>query len=62
MDVGPNKFVLDLLNAKVKFYFRHCSLPLSNFTQWKDKCASYSFTTNNLTHSVYQVSLVVKYT
>ena len=29
--------------------------------QLKDKCASYSFTTKNLTYSVCQVSLVVKY-
>ena len=39
----------------------HLSLPLFNFTQWKDKCASYSFTTKKLTHSMCQVSLVVKY-
>ena len=37
------------------------SLPLFSFTQWKDKCASYSFTTKKLTHSLCQVSLVVKY-
>ena len=39
----------------------HLSLPLYNFTQWKDKSASYSFTTKKLTHSLCQVSLVVKY-
>ena len=38
----------------------HLSLPLFSFTQWKDKCASYSFTTKKLTYSVCQVSLVVK--
>ena len=37
------------------------SLSLFNFTQWKDKCASYSFTTKTLIHSMCQVSLVVKY-
>ena len=37
------------------------SLPLFNFTQWKDKCAYYSFTTTKKTHSMCQVSLVVKY-
>ena len=37
----------------------HLRLPLFNFTQWKDKCASYSFTTKKLTHSMCQVSLVV---
>ena len=40
----------------------HLSLPLFNFTQWKDKCASYSFTTKKLTYSMCQVSLAVKYT
>ena len=40
----------------------HLSLPLFSFTQWKDKCASYSFTTKKLTHSMCQVSLVFKYT
>ena len=30
--------------------------------QWKDKCASYSFTTKKLTNSMCQVCLVVKYT
>ena len=39
----------------------HLSIPLFNFTQWKDKCTSYSFTTKKLTHSMCQVSLVVKY-
>ena len=39
----------------------HLSLPLFNFTQWKDKCTSCSFTTKKLTHSMCQVSLVVKY-
>ena len=39
----------------------HLSLPLFSFTQWKDKCASFSFTTKKLTHSMCQVSLVVKY-
>ena len=39
----------------------HLSLPLFSFTQWKDKFASYSFTTKKLTHSMCQVSLVVKY-
>ena len=39
----------------------HLSLPLFNFTQWKDKCATYSFTTKTLTHSKCQVSLVVEY-
>ena len=39
----------------------HLSLPLFNFTQWKDKCESLSFTTKKLTHSMCQVSLVVKY-
>ena len=39
----------------------HLSLPLFSFIQWKDKCASYSFTTKKLTHSMCQVSLVVKY-
>ena len=39
----------------------HLSLPLLNFTQWEDKCASYSFTTKKLTHIMCQVSLVVKY-
>ena len=39
----------------------HLSLPLFKLTQWKDKCASYSFTTKKLTHSMCQVSLVVKY-
>ena len=39
----------------------HLSLPLFSFTQWKDKCASYSLTTKKLTHSMRQVSLVVKY-
>ena len=39
----------------------HLSLPLFSFTQWKDKCASYSFTTKKLTHSMCRVSLVVKY-
>ena len=39
----------------------HFSLPLFNFTQSKDKCASYSFTTKQLTHSMGQVSFVVKY-
>ena len=29
--------------------------------QWKDQCASYSFTTKKLTHSMCQVSVVVKY-
>ena len=38
----------------------HLSLPLFNFTQWKDKCTSYSFTTKKLTHSMCQVSLVVR--
>ena len=37
------------------------SLPLYNFTQWKDKCASYSFNTKKLTYSMCQVSLIVKY-
>ena len=36
-------------------------LPLFNFTQWEDKCASYSFTTKKLTNSMCQVTLVVKY-
>ena len=27
----------------------HLSLPLLSFTQWKDKCASYSFTTKKFT-------------
>ena len=39
----------------------HLSLLLFNFTQMKDKCASYSFTTQKLTYSMCQVSLVVKY-
>ena len=39
----------------------HLILPMFNFTQWKDKCVSYSFTTKKLTHSMCQVSLVVKY-
>ena len=39
----------------------HLRLPLFNFTQWKDRCASYSFTTKILTHIMCQVSLVVKY-
>ena len=39
----------------------HLSLPLFNFTQWKDKCTSYSYSTKILTHSMCQVSLVVKY-
>ena len=39
----------------------HLTLSLFNFTQWKDKCTSYSFTTKKLTHSMCQVSLVVKY-
>ena len=39
----------------------HLSLPLFSFTQRKDKCASYSFTTKILAHSMCQVSLVVKY-
>ena len=39
----------------------HISLPLINFTQWKDEYTSYSFTTKILTHSMCQVSLVVKY-
>ena len=39
----------------------HLSLPLFNFTQWKDKCTSCSFTTKKLTHSMCQLSLVVKY-
>ena len=34
----------------------HLSLPLFNFTQWKNKCASYSFT------QYVSGSLVVKYT
>ena len=38
----------------------HVSLPLFNSTQWKDKCASYSFTNKTLTHSICQVSSVVK--
>ena len=40
----------------------HPSLPLFTFRQWKDKCTSYSFTTKKLTHSMCQVSLVIKYT
>ena len=40
----------------------HLSLLLFNFTQWKDKCTSYSFTTKKLSHNMCQVSLVVKYT
>ena len=39
----------------------HLSLPLFYFTQWKDKCTSYLFTTKKLTHSMCQFSLVVKY-
>ena len=39
----------------------HLSLPLFNFTQEKDKCALYLFTTKKLTHSRCQVFLVVKY-
>ena len=39
----------------------HLSIPLFSFMQLKDKCASYSFTTKELTHSMCQVSLVVKY-
>ena len=39
----------------------HLSLPLFSLTQWKDKCASYSFTTKKLTHSICQVSLAVKH-
>ena len=39
----------------------HLSLPLFNLTQWKDTCASYSFTTKKLTNNMCQVSLVVKY-
>ena len=39
----------------------HLSLPLFIFTQLKDKCRLYSFTTKKLTHSLCQVSLVVKY-
>ena len=39
----------------------HLSLYLFNFKQWKDKCTSYSITTKKLTHSMCQVSLVVKY-
>ena len=39
----------------------HLSVPLFSFMQWKDKCASYSLTTKKMTHSMCQVSLVVKY-
>ena len=39
----------------------HLSLPLFSFTQWKVKFTPYSFTTKKLTHSMCQVSLVVKY-
>ena len=50
--------------SEISSYFQIISMHLSlhlNFTQWKDKCASYSFTTKILTHSMCQVSLVVKY-
>ena len=53
------------MTSEISSFFQiisvHLSLPLFSFTQWKDKCASYSFTTKNLTHSMCQVSLVVKY-
>ena len=53
------------LISEISLYFQiisvHLSLPLFNFTQWKDRCASCSFTTKNLTHRMCQVSLVVKY-
>ena len=39
----------------------HLRLPLFNFTHWKDKCASNSLTTKELTHSICPVSLAVKY-
>ena len=42
-------------------YKRGFSLPLFSLTQRIDKCASYSFTTKIMTHSMCQVSLVVKY-
>ena len=42
-------------------YKRGFSLPLFSLTQRKDKSASYSFTTKIMTHSMCQVSLVVKY-
>ena len=36
----------------------HLSLPWFNLTQWKDKGASYSFTTQKVTQSMCQVSIV----
>ena len=38
----------------------HHNLPLFNFTECKDKYASYSFT-KKMTRSMCQVTLVVKY-
>ena len=53
------------LTSEISSYFQiisvHLSLPLFNFTQWKDKCASCSFTTKKMTHRWCQVSLAVKY-
>ena len=45
----------------ISVHLSHVSLPLSKFMHLKDKCTSYSFTTKKLTHSMCQVSLVVKY-
>ena len=54
------------LTSEISSYFQiisvYLSLPLFNFTLWKDSCALCSFTTKKkMTHSMCQVSLVVKY-
>ena len=49
------------ISSSFQIFLVHLSLPLFNFTQWKDKCASYLFNTKTLTHRLCQVSLVVNY-